>query len=119
MAIRYLFNTVTTMKEYNRGKWWIDSNIVKPIEIVAENLNAAINDFAGIVSDKYCIDISKSAIRNKSNMYIDTKSGDTKQVGYVITGSTLFDDNRQRWTKQFIDLWINIDTVIDTVFEEV
>lgn len=118
MSVRYLFNTVTTMKEYNREKWWIDSNIVKPIEIVAENLNAALNDFAGIVSSDYCIDISKTAIKNKSNMYRDTKEG-TRQVGYVITGSTLFDDNRQRWTKQFIDLWINIDTVIDTVFEEV
>jgi hypothetical protein len=119
MAITYLFDTVVTMKDYNRDKWWIDSNIVKPLEIVADTIVDALKQYAAIVQDKACIDVSKTAIKNKSKMYRDYKTGETKQVGYVLTGSTLFDKNGSGWTKQFIDLWIEIKTLIDTDFMEV
>lgn len=119
MAITYLFDTVVTMKEYNRDKWWIDSNIVKPLEIVADSIGDALKQYAAIVQDKACIDVSKTAIKNKNKMYRDSKTGETKQVGYVMTGSTLFDKNGSGWSKQFIDLWIEIKTLIDTDFMEV
>lgn len=34
--------------------------------------------------------ISKNAMKNKSEMFVDLSDGDTKQVGYVITGKTEF-----------------------------
>jgi hypothetical protein len=44
-------------------------------------------------------------------MYIDTNEG-TKQVGYVITGSTDIDKGDYTgFTKQFIDLWIDIKKI--------
>ena len=67
--------------------------------------------------DKYYIDISRNAIKNKSEMFIDTTSG-PKQIGYVITGKTEFEKgNRAGWSTQYIDLWVEIITVIETDFE--
>ena len=52
-------------------------------------------------------------------MYVDTKDGNTKQIGYVITGKTEFNDNYYRWVKQYVDLWVRITEVNDVEFEEV
>ena len=38
----YLFKTTATMKECNNKKWWIDSDVVREIEIEAENVNTAL-----------------------------------------------------------------------------
>ena len=66
------------------------------------------------------IEISENALRCKNPMYIDTPTGEAKQVGYVITGKTEFEDRENyRWSTQYIDLWVTIITVIDTEFEEV
>lgn len=60
------------------------------------------------------MEISNNAIKNKSEMYIDTQDG-AKQVGYVITGKTEFEDrDNSRWSTQYIDLWVEILTVVDT-----
>lgn len=113
---KYIFKTTTTMKEYNRKKWWIDSNIVPEIRICAESVNDAISKYRDIVNDKHGVEISENAIKTKSPMFVDTVNGDTKQVGYVITASTYFDDDHYRWVKQYVDLWVVILTVVDTVF---
>lgn len=34
----YIFRTTATMKEYNRCKWWIDSDIVTEKRISAETV---------------------------------------------------------------------------------
>ena len=61
--------------------------------------------------------ISNNAIKNKKPMYVDTIDGNTKQVGYVITAQTDFpDENNYNWNKQYIDLWVNILTIVDTEF---
>ena len=50
-------------------------------------------------------------------MYVDTQDG-VKQVGYVITGKTEFEDrDNYKCSKQYIDLWVTILTVADTDFE--
>lgn len=49
-------------------------------------------------------------------MFVDTSDG-TKQVGYVITGKSDFEDrDNYRWSTQYIDLWVKVLTVIDTEF---
>ena len=66
----------------------------------------------------YYIDISKTALKNKQAMYIDTKSGETLQTGYVITASTEFSDrDTYRSTVQYIDLWVTIN-IISNPFKE-
>ena len=117
---KYIFKTTTTMKEYNREKWWIDSGIVREIQVEAENVKQALEKYRAIVEKSHYITISNNAIKNKSPMYVDTASGGTKQVGYVITGKTEFEDRENyRWSTQYIDLWVRILTVTDTNFEEV
>lgn len=113
---KYLFKTTTTMKEYNNKKWWIDSNIVRDKYINAENLNEALEKYKNLVEEKDYITISNNAMKNKNPMYIDTTDGETKQVGYVITAKTEFQDDNYKWSTQYINLWINILTVEDTEF---
>lgn len=111
----YIFKTTTTMKDYNRKHWWIDSNIVREITICADSLTEALNEYRERVNDTE-INISKNALKTKQPMFVDCIDGTIKQVGYVITGSADFEYNCYKWTKQYIDLWVNILTVIDTEF---
>ena len=111
----FIFKTTTTMKEYNARKWWIDSGIVREIQITADNLPAALEQYREIVEEKHYISISTHAIKNRNPMYIDTPDGE-KQIGFVITGKTDFESN-YKWVTQYIDLWVTVLTVIDTIFE--
>ena len=52
---------------------------------------------------------------NRQPMYIDTENG-AKQTGYVITGKTDFQTDSGRWVSNYINLWVNILTVVDTEF---
>lgn len=118
--MKYIFKTTTTMKEYNNKKWWIDSDIIREISVNADSLKQALEKYREIVKDKFYIEISNNAIKNKNPMFIDTPDGNYKQVGYVITGKTEFEDrDNYKWSTQFIDLWVTVLTVIDTNFEEV
>lgn len=114
--MRYLFKTVTTMKRYNNKNWWIDRDIISDITINADNIKSALIKYQKIVNNKYCIEISNTAIKRKSEMYRDTENEDI-QVGYVITGKTDFrDDVRYKWVSHYIDLWIEI-SIINNPFE--
>lgn len=116
----YIFKTTTTMKEYNSKKWWIDGNCVTEKRIAAENITAALEKYREAVEEDHYITISRNALKNKNPMYVDTITGETKQIGFVITGSCDFEDrNNYKWSKQYIDLWVSVLTVIDTDFEEV
>ena len=86
----YRFETTATMKDYNSAKWWIDSGIVRPVEVEADDLKTAFQEWRQTVIDRDYIEISNNAIRNKSPMYKDTADG-PKQTGFVITGKTEFD----------------------------
>ena len=103
----YLFKTMTTLKEYNCQKYWIDRGYIPHMTIQAENLKAAIAEYRSRCKNDYYVSISDNAIKNKEAMYIDLKSGESKQIGYVITGKTAFENNG-RWTDQFIELWTEI-----------
>lgn len=112
----YQFETTCTMKEYNHKKWWIDSKLIRNIVIHAENMQAALKEYQTIVNDNYGISISNNALRNKSPMYIDLKTGETKQIGYVITGKTDFNDDYRRWVTQYIDLWVTVNILHEADF---
>lgn len=104
----YIFKTSATMKEYNRRKWWIDSGIIREIATSAENVNEALKKYQNIVKDKYYIDISNNALKNKAPMYIDRKNGEALQIGYVITAKSDFYDDNGHGTEQYIDLWVEV-----------
>ena len=112
---KYLFQTTTTMREHNKGKWWIDPNIIKDKNINAENLNEALKEYKDLVEKEY-ITISDNAIKNKTPMYVDTKDGKSKQIGYVLIGKTDFQDDQGNWISQYIELWVEILTITETNF---
>ena len=71
-----------------------------------------------MVEESHYITISNNALKNKDPMYVGIAGGGAKQVGYVITGKTDFEDRENyRWSSQYIDLWVTILTVTDTDFE--
>ena len=107
MNMRYTFDTTATMKPYNNKKWYICSDIIRRKTIEAKNLSEALKKYQDEVTNKDYITISDTALKRKSPMFVDTVEG-TQQVGYVITGSTDFDDDGRGWVKQYIDLWITI-----------
>lgn len=115
----YRFETTATMKPHNNKKWWIDSDIVRPIKIQAETVREAMMIFRERVEARDYITISKNAINNPARMYIDDASGKPVQVGYVITGKYDFmDDDRMRYTAQYIDLWTTIQIITTPDFPE-
>ena len=117
--MKYSFKTTATMKEYNCKKWWIDSGIVREIVVNADSLNNALKKYREIVNDKYYVEISNNALKNKSPMYIDTESGSAEQIGYVITAKTDFEDrDNYKYSTQYIDLWVTIH-ILQNAFAEV
>lgn len=113
----YIFKTTTTMKEYNNKKWWIDPDSIPEMKIQAENLREALLEYKNRAYETDFVKISNNALKNKKAMYVDT-SNEAKQVGYVITGKTEFEDrDNYKCSKQYIDLWVTILTVADTDFE--
>lgn len=115
--MNYIFKTTATMKEYNNKKWYIDGGIVSDMRINADSVENALEIYREQVEEKHYINISKNAIKNKSEMFADLSDGSVKQVGYVITGKTEFDKGDYTgYSTQYIDLWVTILTVVDTVF---
>ena len=107
--MNYIFKTTATMKEYNNKKWYIDGGIVSDMRINADSVENALEIYRERVEEKHYI--------NKSEMFADLSDGCAKQVGYVITGKTEFDrGDYSGYSTQYIDLWVTILTVVDTVF---
>ena len=114
--MRFIFKTSATMKDYNKNKWWIDRGIIGEKIIAADSTAEAIDKYVkSVESDDYTT-ITKNAIKNKKAMYIDNESGEAEQCGYVITASQDFQDEDGKVSKQYIDLWITILTVVPTKF---
>ena len=115
----YLFQTTTTMKEYNSKKYWINSDYVTSrMKINADTLKEALLKYRDRVQKETYVEISNNAMKKKEAMYVDTSNG-AKQVGYIITGKTDFEDEEtHRWTAQYIDLWVNISIINDVDFDE-
>lgn len=46
--MKYIFETVVTMKEYNNKKWWIEPNIVTRKMIEADTIATALERFRAL-----------------------------------------------------------------------
>ena len=114
----YNFDTSATLKEKDREKWWMDKDLVRTIELEASSLMEALEKYRQIVNDRTDVQISKNAIQKKQNMYMEIKpGGQSKQIGYVITGSTYFECENGGFVNKFIDLWVEIRVVSYPTFE--
>ena len=113
----YEFITACTTKT---DKYWICNDYIRPVTITAESLTEAINQYRESINNQYNVTISNNALKNKQPMYHDTPAG-AVQTGYVITGYMdlfTYDDRRRKWISQYIDLWITIKTIVNTIFPE-
>ena len=109
--MEYIFKTSCSMKPYNYKKWWIDRDMIPEIRIQADSILDALTIYAE-KADAHGATVTKNGIKNRQPMYRDSKTGEPKQVGFVITGKSLFrNDEKYCWTEQFIDLWVEILTV--------
>ena len=113
----YLFITTTTVKPIDKEKWWIDHKLVPNMYIRANKLHEALKEYQKIIED-YGITISTNALKNKSSMFIDDENGNPIQIGYVITGKTLFHKNGEGWIDKYIDLWIEIQEIKNPFIKE-
>lgn len=111
----YIFKTNTFMKPYNRKKWWISEDYISEMQIQAINVQEALLEYKDSIKEK--VEISNNALKNKQEFFMDDEYGFSKQVGYVITGKTGFETEDYKYIEQYIDLWIEILTVIDTNFD--
>lgn len=73
--MNYIFKTTATMKEYNNKKWYIDGDIVSDMRINADSVENALEIYRERVEEKHYINISKNAIKNKSEMFVDLLNG--------------------------------------------
>lgn len=112
----YLFITTTTVKPIDKGRWWIDDKLVSNMYIQADNLHEALKEYQKRIED-HGVTISNNALKNKSPMFRDDKDGNLIQVGYVITGKTLFNDEK-RWIDKYIDLWVEIQEISNPFIKE-
>lgn len=76
--MNYIFKTTATMKEYNNKKWYIDGGIVSDMRINADSVENALEIYRERVEEEHCIIISKNAIKNKSEMFVDLPDGGRK-----------------------------------------
>lgn len=115
--MNYIFKTKATMKDYNCAKWFVNSDIVPEMRINADTVESALSVYCELVNERSPVSISQNAVKNKAEMFVDMLDGVSKQVGYVITGKTEFNKaDYTGWSTQYIDLWVTIITVVDTVF---
>ena len=116
---KYMFRTTATMKPYNSHQWYIDNRIIPTKYIEANNLREALSAYAKEASSRHYITISANALRTKSPMYIDSKTGhESQQVGYVITGKTEMQREDGTWSTQYIDLWTSVDIITPADFKK-
>lgn len=78
--MNYIFKTTATMKEYNNKKWWIDGDIISDMRINADSVENALEIYRERVEEKHYISISRNAIKNKSEMFVDTPDGGAKDM---------------------------------------
>jgi len=114
----YLFITITTIKPIDEGKWWIDHKLVSNMYIQSDNLNEALRKYQERIQEDYGVTISNYAIKNREPIFRDDENGNPLQVGYIITGQTLFDNGGKGWVNRYIDLWIEIQEVKNPFIKE-
>ena len=115
--MQFLFRTEACMKPHNSKHWYIDRHIIPDTRITAGSLLDALEWFREY-AQRSAITISKNGIRNRQPMLRYSKDGSTYQVGYVITGKAGFQKDDGSLIDQYIDLWVEILTIVKTVFPE-
>lgn len=112
----FLFKTDTTINDNN---YWIDRDYIKQMNIEAETVKEALNIYAEDIEERFYVNISKSALKNKDIMYRHSKTKESFQVGYVISALTEIQRDNGSWVKKYLSLWVEIEEVISPFIERI
>lgn len=113
MSVRILFRPHTVITGRFRDKYWIGDDIIPQKIIEGASFINALSNFCTLV-ENYGICFSKSALKNKSPMYVDDCEGNERQVGYVLPASVEIEGK-----KVALQIWVNMDEIKDINFKEV
>lgn len=98
------------------NSWWTTYNKNNIFKTSASSLIEAEENFFSYLDTNLGFQISKTAKKNFSKMYRDTKEGSSIQVGKVFKASTLVDWNNTEWKKKFAEVWTEI-SILNNPFE--
>lgn len=118
--MKFLFQTTICPKPYNSKYYWIDSKCIPQTAIEAENWHQAMFSFVEFAHE-HGVDITLTALKNRTPMYRDMPDGSFKQIGFVITGHTIvYGDGDDYFTsKEYTcEVWVGIQKIDDINFEE-
>lgn len=79
MSVRILFRPHTVITGRFRDKYWIGDDIIPQKIIEGASFIDALSNFCTLV-ENYGICFSKSALKNKSPMYVDDCEGNERQL---------------------------------------
>lgn len=99
--------TYTVTPKEGDDSWWIDIR-KQNFECDAETLDEAKQKFVEMMSDKWCVEISKSAAKRPEKMYRDRKNMPPQVVGYVYTGHYDVDWGNGEWKNKVCWVWTEI-----------
>lgn len=105
----YLITAKAYMKDYCKGDFWIDENIIGSVRLEAGSVKEAFEIFIGKTRELGIIDISKNALKNKRPVYIDIMGN--VQIGWCVTASTLFENGYSTAKRKYINLWVEIEEI--------
>jgi len=101
------------------GKWWHDSYIKNTICQIQEN-ETVHQAVARVCLDTDGMKLTYNA-KPKGNIFVDTKSGETKIVGYMYRGQTEIQDDKNgcKWHKANFDVWATLHEINDFEFQSI
>lgn len=85
-------------------KFWMDS-YVKNMKVTQEKGETIHDTVKRVIEEVDCMELSYKG-RPQSEVFVDTKNGEPKVVGYVYRGKTMIDNK-----KALFDVWVNIDEI--------
>jgi len=94
------------------NKFWCESSLKNKVVFMDDNDNVH-KLIKELCYEKDYMKLSYKG-KPKGNIYIDTKDGDTKRVGYMYRGHTEIDGKTARF-----DVWVTLREVIDFEIEDV
>lgn len=79
--MKYYVRTQTTVKERDRGKWWMDSDMICPKTIEADNLPQLLELYREAVSD--IVSISDNALKIRMPCMLTCQMASTNRLAML------------------------------------
>jgi len=89
------------------GEFWMDSYI-KNMKVTQESGETIHDTVKRVIEEVDFMELSYKG-KPQNEVFVDTKNGEPKLVGYVYRGKTEIENK-----KALFDVWVNIDEIVQT-----